>query len=150
MSYVPYKTATQWQQYFAALNDGPSDQIKIAIDTLGATESSQSGGSTNVTLADLPFSTVGLNDVIDFAAFAGTKPIVMFGIVAATGSIEDISLAPGYTISGVNQFDTALLNGTQGVIGSGFNISNKTLVGVGSTISYTSGYFSSLMIIYEP
>lgn len=38
MPYVPYRTATEWQQYFAGLNNGPSDQVKIAIDTLGALE----------------------------------------------------------------------------------------------------------------
>lgn len=67
MSYVPYRTATQWQQYFAGLGLGPADQVKIAIDTLGAIENqagtvgntesavfSSQNGVYSYTVADAP------------------------------------------------------------------------------------------------
>lgn len=49
MPYVPYRTATMWQAYYASLNNvGLSDDQKVQIDILGTLEnqSGTSGGNT--------------------------------------------------------------------------------------------------------
>lgn len=48
MPYVPYRTATQWQAYYASLNNiGLSDEQKVQIDILGTLENSSGTGGGN-------------------------------------------------------------------------------------------------------
>lgn len=55
MSYIPYRTATQWQEYYA---ENPlsslSDEQKVRIDILGATENN---GSSSIS-GDVVFSCI--------------------------------------------------------------------------------------------
>lgn len=147
MSYTPYFTASQWK----ANNLGAaSDQMKVAIDTLGALQvANESFGRQTVQAANMPITT-GSSDSVSFSAYAGKKIVGIAGVVASNGNVIDLKNATGFSLTAANQFDSIFIAGSS-VAGSNllgnFNV-NLTLTGVGTSASWNTGYLQSVTIFY--
>ena len=101
-------------------------------------------------VARLPFNTAGGADTVNLAPFANNMPLYIVGM-KSDGTVENLSSAPGYTITAVNDFDMLLLaSGITKVDLGGLFDWLMGLSGEQCTISVTTGRFVSFWIVYTP
>lgn len=153
MPYTPFHTAEEWK----ALSTGaPSQQQQIEVDLLGAMQDFQAEidngniGKQNANIAFLNVTTGGGTDSVSLSAYAGKKIIALAGIVTATKAVEVVSNAPGYALTPATPTDNIFLNGSGiGLINVlGFFNVTATITGVGTTVSWNTGRYSSVFVVY--
>jgi len=153
MPYTPFHTAEEWK----ALSTGaPSQQQQIEVDLLGAMQDFQTQiqngniGKQNANIAFLNVTTGGGTDSVSLSAYAGKKIIALAGIVTATKAVEVVSNAPGYALTPATPTDNIFLNGSSiGLINVlGFFNVTTTITGVGTEVSWNTGRYSSVFIVY--
>jgi len=95
--------------------------------------------------------TAGATDSIEFSAYANTIPVALLGKTSG-GQYEIINPTntAGYVITPANYYDQILLtnfNGNANSYAADFNF-QQLLTGVGTSIAWTSGTYSEVVLAY--
>jgi hypothetical protein len=107
-------------------------------------------GKQNANIAFLNVITDGGTDSVTLDDYAGKKIIALAGIVTATKAVEVVSSAPGYALTPATPTDNIFLNGSGiGLINVlGFFNVTASITGVGTEVSWNTGRYSSVFVVY--
>ena len=159
MANFPKFNASNAQDWYNFLIQDPSLQnapiiVQVLVEILAALGGQTGGGGgalPNLNMAEMPITTNGGTDSVDFTPFAGKVPVAVLGKLAMGGLFEDTKSAGGFQLHPASDVDTILLQATEGgaqLTASQFNF-QFTLTGAGTTESWNTGVFTKVYLFYR-
>ena len=136
----PFKSAAQW---LASIGQRADPLQKINVDILNAV-------SRPVVIEEAAI-VVGATDSLDLTDYAGVTLVSLQGKKSSDGLYENVFNATGFTLVAANAMDDFLIN-QQNSETNAVNLSgtpSAVLTGVGSSLSWDTGYYSAVFILYR-